>query len=673
MLKELLRGRSHLEAPMSPFDWLRILRSLYRPPVRTPRTPRRARLGLERLETRLTPAVHTWSGGGGSDHDWSNAANWGTTGAPTGSPTALDDLLFPSKVTQTSTVNDLVVSGGQPTFNLITIGGNYTLAGNAVTLGSASAPGSGALTLTTAVTSTSGTPNGGVLSFYDVTGPSPILLGNGAVSGGSAAIQLSSLGSGRHLISAVYSGDATFAGSSGMLHGYFVVGANATTTTSSAPVSTAAFGQTVVVSAVVTAPFTTPDGSVTFSIDGAAQTPTPLTNGQAALSLNLAIGPHTISVSYPGPTNFGPSSAADVALNVLKGFVLQGSTLTVTGSSTSDLFQFVAGSTYLVTLNGATDAADPVVVKSIVFNGQGGSTAATLTDTSSGAQADLAPGTAILTGSGYKATATGVTFTKVTGGPNDTANLYDSPGNDTFGANPTYSVMSSSTFMEYAYGFGNVIAFSNQGGDDTAYLYDGVGSNAFVVTPAYTYFEGGGVTDNTVGFKTVIATAAAGGRDYAYLFDAAGNNQFVATPTYGYIQGVGFFDEAIGFKSVKATAAAGGNDMAYLSDGAGSNTFNGMAGNSYLYGSSYVNQAVGFKAVTAMASGAATSDVAILYDTPGNDVYYGQGANGALITVSGGYGTSGFGNYVIVSSLGGFDQAFVSSLIYILTEVGPWH
>jgi uncharacterized repeat protein (TIGR01451 family) len=64
--------------------WRRWFGRLVRPARRTLRpVPRRrgARLLLETLEDRLTPATHTWTGATISDPHWSNAGNW-TGGAP---------------------------------------------------------------------------------------------------------------------------------------------------------------------------------------------------------------------------------------------------------------------------------------------------------------------------------------------------------------------------------------------------------------------------------------------------------------------------------------------------------------------------------------------------------------------------------------------------------------
>jgi autotransporter-associated beta strand protein len=99
---------------------------------------------LELLENRLAPATFTWTGGGGPDGRWSNPANWGGM-APSGQPTVLDDLVFPTGVSSVNTVNDMFTTPTTPvSFNSITLSGSgYTLSGNAVILGNSAVSGSG--------------------------------------------------------------------------------------------------------------------------------------------------------------------------------------------------------------------------------------------------------------------------------------------------------------------------------------------------------------------------------------------------------------------------------------------------------------------------------------------------------------------------------------------------
>src|SRR5947209_6989322 len=53
-----------------------------------------------------------------------------------------------------------------------------------------------------------------------------------------------------------------------------------------------------------------------------------------------------------------------------------------------------------------------------------------------------------------------------------------------------------------------------------------------------------------------------------------------------------------------------------------------------------LNDAIGFKNVTAFKSKGST-DSAVLYDTPGNDTFSGQGGSGTMTTPSVSYGVAG--------------------------------
>ena len=97
-------------------------------------------LRFEQLEDRHAPATLTWSGAG-ADNNWSNAANWVGSVAPTGSPANVEDLVFPASATDRATVNDLPADG---VFNSIVFGaGGYNLSGNPIVLGLPSVTGSG--------------------------------------------------------------------------------------------------------------------------------------------------------------------------------------------------------------------------------------------------------------------------------------------------------------------------------------------------------------------------------------------------------------------------------------------------------------------------------------------------------------------------------------------------
>ena len=111
------------------------------------------------------------------------------------------------------------------------------------------------LTANVAATAPSGaTVNSGTVSFYDgAATPANLLAVSATVSGGTTSITTSALPVGAiQTITAVYSGAANFAGSTGILNPYTVAQANtATVVTSSAPVS--GFGQAVTLTATVAA------------------------------------------------------------------------------------------------------------------------------------------------------------------------------------------------------------------------------------------------------------------------------------------------------------------------------------------------------------------------------------------------------------------------------------
>jgi hypothetical protein len=88
-------------------------------------------LRLNRLESRLAPAVATWDGGG-ADNKWTTAANWVGDVAPN----PRDDLVFPSGAAQLTNVNDFpdgtaFHSIGQPQNDFRSA---YQFSGNAIAL-----------------------------------------------------------------------------------------------------------------------------------------------------------------------------------------------------------------------------------------------------------------------------------------------------------------------------------------------------------------------------------------------------------------------------------------------------------------------------------------------------------------------------------------------------------
>ncbi len=176
------------------------------------------------------------------------------------------------------------------------------------------------VTFTAVVTAPSfqGTPTGTVTFIVDGQGQTPVTL---ALVGGNDQAQFttSTLSAGAHTVSASYSGDKNVSASSGSLPTQTVnaPALQASTTTLESSHEPSMLGQAVTFTAVVTAPSYqgTLTGTVTFTIDGNAQTPVSLAvvggSDQAQFSTStLSEGLHTVSASYSGDSNVSASSGS---------------------------------------------------------------------------------------------------------------------------------------------------------------------------------------------------------------------------------------------------------------------------------------------------------------------------------------------------------------------------
>jgi beta-glucanase (GH16 family) len=136
-----------------------------------------------------------------------------------------------------------------------------------------------------------------------------------AVSNGSATFSTSSLTVGAHSITAIYSGDGNFAGSTGSLPTQTVnPGGSSTSLTSSGDPSSA--GQPVTFTATVAPMEAT--GSVTFQ-DGNGSIGTGTLGGGIATFSTPALtpGPHSITASYGGDGNYASSTSSGLTQMVM--------------------------------------------------------------------------------------------------------------------------------------------------------------------------------------------------------------------------------------------------------------------------------------------------------------------------------------------------------------------
>jgi Bacterial Ig-like domain (group 3) len=218
-----------------------------------------------------------------------------------------------------------------------------TLAASLTTVSSSANPSTPGqpVTFTAVVTAPSylGTPTGTVIFTIDGQAQTPVAL---SVVGSADEVHYvtSTLAAGQHSVTAAYSGDTNVGPSSGSLPTQTVtstsLSSTTTTLTSSANPSTP--GQQVTFTAVVTAAgFSgTPTGTVTFAIDGQAQTPVALSvvggvDEAQFVTSTLTVGQHAVTAAYSGETTLSPSSVS-LPTQTVNSASLQSTTTTLTSS-----------------------------------------------------------------------------------------------------------------------------------------------------------------------------------------------------------------------------------------------------------------------------------------------------------------------------------------------------
>jgi hypothetical protein len=194
-------------------------------------------------------------------------------------------------------------------------------AGTTTTLATTQAnAGYGAATITATVAPVApgaGTPTGSVtfaINNGSTTSNVTVNLVNGVATLSPA------LTVGTYTLTATYSGDTDFSASGSNAISQTVT-PGTTTTTLTSNMSVSAQGQPVTFTATVAGSgvgVIVPTGTVTFTIDGAPQTPVSLdATGKATLTIsNLSLGQHAIGATYTGDANFLGSSASSLTQTV---------------------------------------------------------------------------------------------------------------------------------------------------------------------------------------------------------------------------------------------------------------------------------------------------------------------------------------------------------------------
>jgi large repetitive protein len=203
-----------------------------------------------------------------------------------------------------------------------------------------------AMALTATVNSAS--PNaGGSIRFFDAAN----LLGTAALAAnGAASFSPAGLGLGTHTLTAVYSGDTNHAGSTSMPISQLVVGSTTATLTSNN--NPAANGQNVTFTTRIGgAGKVVPTGAATFRDNGTLLAVSTLDNlgGATFTTSTLAVGSHTITITYPGDQNF-----AAVAAQLAQAVIASNTQVGLTASANLVTFAQPVSLVATVTSNGGT-------------------------------------------------------------------------------------------------------------------------------------------------------------------------------------------------------------------------------------------------------------------------------------------------------------------------------
>lgn len=175
----------------------------------------------------------------------------------------------------------------------------------------------GAVTFTATVTPEYGGTPSGNMTFYDGT----TMLTQVCFSG-MAQFSTSTLGIGTHNITAVYSGDSDFSGSTSNVVSQVVnPPTTATTTALTASPNPALQGQSVTLTATVTNPSGgTPTGNVVFEDGSTALATITLSNGVASYNTSaLPLGYNNLTALYQGDSKYSGSTSAPVNEDVQLG------------------------------------------------------------------------------------------------------------------------------------------------------------------------------------------------------------------------------------------------------------------------------------------------------------------------------------------------------------------
>jgi hypothetical protein len=242
------------------------------------------------------------------------------------------------------------------------------------------------VTFTAAITFQYGAQASGTVTFQDGS----TTLGSAALNGNGASLTTSGLAVGRNFITAVYSGDSNFTGSTSNILTQLVTKATTATTLFSS-VNPSVFGKWVSLTATVSSLAGTPTGKVQFLSGATILATVTLKSGSAKYgTLKLRPGANSITAVYEGDTNNSASTSAP-----LNQIVLAPTTTTLTSSPNSSAY----GQTVVFTASVTSSSGAPPDGGTVTFK-EGATALGTGTlggGTASFATSTLGVGTKVIT------------------------------------------------------------------------------------------------------------------------------------------------------------------------------------------------------------------------------------------------------------------------------------
>jgi hypothetical protein len=364
--------------------------------------------------------------------------------------------------------------------------------------------------------------------------------------------------------------------------------------------------------------------------------------------------------------------SSDVDLRLANLVSEDGAAVVVYGTDGDDRFEFVAGASHQVTINGVDYEFSSAT--RFEFDRGRGDDSAVLVGSSGSDTVVMHPSRATLIGPDFRVRVYGAPQITVTGGGGcDVAYLYDSAGDDQFVGTPTRARLYGDGFDNRAFAFRYAHGYSLRGGTDVAKLFDNPeGRDTFQAWPHMARLFGSGYYNRVKSFRFVHAYATTGGADVARFYDDPGRRDvFEAWPHQARLYGSGYYNRARSFRYVRACATDGGADVARLYDSPGNDLFVARPDDCKLYGAGFHNRTLGFRYVHAY-SDAGGYDRAHLHDSAGNDHLRASRGLAALACDDLTVWARAFDWISAVSSRGGTDAKYVESLDYVLQTQGPW-